>query len=63
MGVLEALKTVFYGERFMPADAVPRALVEQLNQIPRLTGILPYLGWLPDERLFVLDQGAFGGKP
>lgn len=63
MGVLEALKTVLYGERFAPADAVPRALVEQFNQIPRLTGILPYLGWLPDEGLFVLDQGAFGGKP
>lgn len=63
MSVLDALKTVFYGERFAPADAVPRALLEQIATIPRLTGILPYLGWMQDEKLFVLDQGAFGGKP
>lgn len=61
--MLEALKTIFYGERFAPADAVPRALLEQIASIPKLTGILPYLGWMKDERLFVLDQGAFGGKP
>ncbi|WP_303785336.1 type IV secretion system protein TraC [Azovibrio restrictus] len=60
--MLDALKTVFYGERFEPADAVPRALLQQITAIPRLTGILPYLGWMPDERLFVLDQGAFGGR-
>lgn len=63
MSILDALKTVFYGERFEPADAVPRALLNQIASIPRLTGILPYLGWLPEEKLFVLDQGAFGGKP
>lgn len=63
MSVLEALKTVFYGERFAPADAVPRALLEDIAKIPRLTGILPYLGWMQNEKLFVLDQGAFGGKP
>ncbi len=57
-----ALKTVFYGERFAPADAVPMALLRQIASIPRLTGILPYLGWLPNERLFVLDPGAFGAK-
>lgn len=62
MSVLDVLKTILYGERFSPADAVPRALLEQIATIPRLTGILPYLGWLPDEKLFVLDQGAFGGK-
>ncbi|MEO1767688.1 type IV secretion system protein TraC [Thiobacter aerophilum] len=61
--MLDALKTIFYGERFAPADAVPRALLEQIATIPRLTGILPYLGWMQDEKLFVLDQGAFGGKP
>lgn len=61
--MLEVLKTIFYGERFAPADAVPRALLEQIASIPKLTGILPYLGWMKDERLFVLDQGAFGGKP
>lgn len=62
MSALDALKTVFYGERFEPADAVPRALLQQITAIPRLTGILPYLGWMPDERLFVLDQGAFGER-
>lgn len=61
--MLDALKTIFYGERFAPADAVPRALLERIAQIPRLTGILPYLGWMQDEKLFALDQGAFGGKP
>jgi conjugal transfer ATP-binding protein TraC len=60
--VFGALKEVFYGERFDPADAVPRSLLQQIATLPRLTGILPYLGWLADERLFVLDQGAFGGK-
>ncbi|MBU9211631.1 type IV secretion system protein TraC [Burkholderia multivorans] len=62
MSVLDALKTMFYGERFAPADAVPRSLLEQIATIPRLTGILPYLGWMQDEKLFALDQGAFGGK-
>ena len=58
----DALKTVFYGERFAPADAVPRALLEQIATIPRLTGILPHLGWMPDEQLFVLDQSAMGNQ-
>lgn len=62
MSVLDALTTIFYGERFAPADAIPRSLMEQIASIPRLTGILPYVGWMPDERLFVLDQGAFGDK-
>ena len=61
--VLDVLKAVLYGERFEPADAVPRSLLREIASIPRLTGILPYLGWLPTEKLFVLDQGAFGGKP
>jgi len=61
--VLDVLKAVLYGERFEPADAVPRSLLREIASIPRLTGILPYLGWLPIEKLFVLDQGAFGGKP
>jgi conjugal transfer ATP-binding protein TraC len=61
--VLDVLKAVLYGERFEPADAVPRALLREIASIPRLTGILPYLGWLPTEKLFVLDHGAFGGKP
>jgi conjugal transfer ATP-binding protein TraC len=62
VSLLGTLKTIFYGERFVPADAVPRAMLSQLASIPRLTGILPYLGWMPDEQLFVLDQGAFGEK-
>ncbi|TXF11204.1 type IV secretion system protein TraC [Pelomicrobium methylotrophicum] len=61
--MLEALRHIFFGERFEPADAIPRSLLSQLASIPKLTGMLPYLGWMPDERLFVLDQGAFGGKP
>jgi len=60
---LDVLKAVFYGERFEPADAVPRALLRQIASIPRLTGILPYLGWMPNEQLFVLDQGGFCSKP
>ena len=62
MSAFAALKSIFYGEKFSPADAVPRALLRQITTIPRLTGILPYFGWLPDERLFVLDQGAFDGS-
>jgi len=58
--MLEALKLLFFGERFAPADAVPRSLLESIAQIPRLTGLLPYLGWMPQEKLFVLDSGAFG---
>ncbi|WP_126448291.1 type IV secretion system protein TraC [Sulfuricystis multivorans] len=61
--MFDVLKAIFYGERFAPADAVPRSLLEQIATIPRLTGILPYLGWMQEEKLFVLDQGAFGGKP
>lgn len=60
--MLELLKSLFLGERTAPADAIPRALLQQLATIPRLTGILPYLGWMEDERLFILDQTAFGTK-
>lgn len=63
MSFLEAVKTVFYGERFEPADAVQRNLLERIATLPKLTGILPYLGWMGDEGLYVLDQGAFGDKP
>ena len=62
MSFLEAVKSVFYGERFEPADAVQRNLLERIATLPRLTGILPYLGWMNDEGLYVLDQGAFGDK-
>jgi len=30
--------------------------------MPRLTGILPYLAWQEDARLFALDQGGFGER-
>jgi hypothetical protein len=30
--------------------------------MPRLTGILPYLAWQEDVRLFALDQGGFGER-
>ena len=63
MSFLEAVKTVFYGERFEPADAVQRNLLERIATLPKLTGILPYLGWMADEGMYVLDQGAFGDKP
>lgn len=58
--MLNALKTIFHGERYESPDAVPRKLLHEIASIPRLTGILPYLGWLPEENLFVLDHGAFG---
>lgn len=62
MSLMEAVKAVFFGERHEPADAVPRSVLQQLSSIPRLTGILPYFGWMENESLFVLDQGAFCDK-
>lgn len=60
LAIAQQLAGLFFGERHQPADAVPRRLLQQLTSIPRLTGILPYLGWMADERLFVLDQGEYG---
>lgn len=62
MSLMEAVKTVFFGERHEPADAIQRSLLKQISSIPRLTGILPYFGWMENEALFVLDQGAFSDK-
>lgn len=62
MTFLAELKEVFLGERFNSADKVPRALLKELASIPRLTGILPYSTWMPEERLFVLDQSAYAEK-
>lgn len=59
MKVLSELKEIFLSERFNPADKVPRALLKEIASIPRLTGILPYNSWMPQERLFVLDQSAY----
>lgn len=60
--MLDTIKQFFLGERYDSADAVPRSLLTQISTLPRLTGILPYLGWLDDVSLFVLDQSAFGPK-
>lgn len=59
MKILSSLKEIFASERFDPADKVPRALLKEIVSIPRLTGILPYNSWMPEERLFVLDQSAY----
>lgn len=60
MSMMEAVRSIFLGERHAPADAIQRNLLNQILNIPRLTSILPYLGWLEDESLFVLDCGGFG---
>jgi len=60
--ILSELKEIFLGERFNPADKVPRALLKEISSIPRLTGILPYSSWMQEERLFVLDQSAYAEK-
>lgn len=62
MSILTDLKEIFLGEHFNPADKVPRALLDEIASIPRLAGILPYNSWMPEERLFVLDQSAYGEK-
>jgi conjugal transfer ATP-binding protein TraC len=41
---------------------LPRQLLQEIAQMPRLTGILPYLAWQEDARLFALDQGGFGER-
>ncbi len=63
MSVLPDLKTIFMGERLDPSDLVPRKLLKEIASIPRLAGIMPYSSWLPEEKLFVLDHGAFSEKP
>ena len=63
MSVLADLKTIFMGERLDPSDLVPRKLLKEIASIPRLAGIMPYSSWLPEEKLFVLDHGAFSEKP
>jgi conjugal transfer ATP-binding protein TraC len=60
--VQDTLKTIFFGERFAPADAAPRQLLEKIMTIPRLTSLLPYLAWMDKERLFVLEQDTFSKK-
>jgi conjugal transfer ATP-binding protein TraC len=62
MSFTSALKNIFLHERYGRADAIPRHLIEQFTSTPRLAGLLPYVGWIPTERLFILDQGGFGKK-
>ena len=58
----DALRAAFLPERTAGADHLPRQLLREISQMPRLTGILPYLAWQEDARLFVLDQGGFGER-
>jgi conjugal transfer ATP-binding protein TraC len=62
MGWFDALREAFLPERTAEADHLPRQLLREISQMPRLTGILPYLAWQEDARLFVLDQGGFGER-
>lgn len=61
--MFELVKSIFLGERDAPADAIPRSLLRQLATTPRLTGILPYVGWMEEERFFTLDNTSFGKNP
>ena len=55
-----ALKKIFFHERYDRADAMPRHLIDQFTELPKLAALLPYVGWMSDERMFILDQGGFG---
>jgi conjugal transfer ATP-binding protein TraC len=60
MSFSAVLKQLFFHERYGRPDALPRSLIEQFAGMPKLTSLLPYVGWLADERMFILDQGGFG---
>lgn len=60
MSIASILKSAFMPENHNPADHIPRQLLKQLSSIPRLTGMLPYSGWLDNESLFTLDSGVLG---
>ena len=62
MSFAATLKNIFLHERYGRADEIPRRLIEQFAELPKLAGMLPYVGWLPNERMFILDQGGFGKK-
>lgn len=62
MGFVDLLRDAFLPERGAEADRLPRHLLQEISQMPRLTGILPYLAWQEDARLFALDQGGFGER-
>ncbi|MDA8255525.1 MAG: TraC family protein, partial [Betaproteobacteria bacterium] len=62
MGFAEILREAFLPERDAEADRLPRHLLQEISRMPRLSGILPYLAWQEDTRLFALDQGGFGER-
>lgn len=62
MSFASTLKKVFLHERYGRADAIPRHLIEQFADTPKLAGMMPYVGWMPSERMFIVDQGGFGKK-
>ncbi len=62
MSFASSIKKVFLHERYGRADAIPRHLIEQFADTPKLAGMLPYVGWMPSERMFIADQGGFGKK-
>lgn len=62
MDFADLLREAFLPERGAEADRLPRQLLQEISQMPRLTGILPYLAWQEDARLFALDQGGFGER-
>jgi len=62
MSLKKALKEIFLHERFGRPDEIPVSLIKQFASLPRLTGLMPYVGWLEDEKMFILDQGGFGQK-
>lgn len=62
MSFAKAFKEVFLHERYGRPDAIPIQAIRQFTSIPRLTGLLPYVGWLKNERMFILDQGGFSEK-
>jgi conjugal transfer ATP-binding protein TraC len=62
MGFADLLRDAFLPERGAEADRLPRRLLQEISQMPRLTGILPYLAWQEDARIFALDQGGFGER-
>ena len=62
MGFADILREAFLPERNAEADRLPRQLLREIARMPRLTGILPYLAWQEDARLFALDQGGFGER-
>jgi hypothetical protein len=62
MSLSDRLREAFLPERSAAADRLPRRLLREISRMPRLTGILPYLAWQEDARLFALDQGGFGER-